>query len=143
MRPLLAALAIAVALAGCGGSDKPDAATEVRATLQAFVTAVEKHQYQRLCDDIFAPKLLASAQSIGLPCEVAMRTSLEDVRDPKLTIGPVTVKGRTASAEVKTAAAGQAPSTDVVRLELIKKKWRVSALGDASPTPTASPTEAP
>ena len=141
MRPALALLAITAALAGCGAKKQPAPEAQVRATLRSFVTAVEKHQYQRLCDDIFAPKLLEQAQSIGLPCEVAMRTSLKDVRDPQLTVGKVVIKGTTASAEVKTAATGQRPSTDTVRLELIKKRWRVSALGDApSGTATTSPT---
>lgn len=142
MRPLLTLLPIVVAVAACGGTKQPDAETQVRSTLQAFVTAVEKHQYQRLCDEVFSPKLLQDAQSIGLPCEVAMRTSLADVRDPKLTVGKVTVTGRTAAAEVKTAATGQPPSTDIVRLELIRKRWRVSALGGPDPArgaPASSP----
>ena len=137
-------LLAAVALTGCGGSDGPNPEAQVRATLQSFATAVEKHQYQRLCDDIFAPKLLQQAQSIGLPCEVAMRTSLEDVKDPKLTVGAVKVTGKTASAEIKTAAAGQPLSTDTIRLQRLKGRWRVSALGDGgAATPTPTPTEAP
>ena len=146
MRPLLTALALAVALTGCGSKKPPSAEAQVRSTLQSFVTAVEKRQYQKLCDEIFAPALLKQAQSIGLPCEVAMRTSLEDVRDPKLTVGTVKVTGKTASAEIKTAAAGQPPSTDTIRLQRLNGRWRVSALGPGGqpqPAASASATSSP
>ncbi len=146
MRPVIALLAATVALAGCGGTKKPTAEAQVRATLESFASAVEKRDYQTLCDRIFAPKLLQGLQSIGLPCEIAMRTSLGEVKDPQLTVGTVTVTGKTASAEIKTAATGQAPSTDTIRLQRIKARWRVSALGgapSASATPTATPTGTP
>jgi hypothetical protein len=141
---MIPVLATAVALTGCGGAKKPSAEAQVRATLQSFATAVEKRDYQKLCDRIFAPKLLQGLQSIGLPCEIAMRTSLGSVKDPQLTVGKVTVAGKTASAEIKTAATGQPPSTDVIHLDKLGARWRVSALG-ASPTATATPTptEAP
>lgn len=120
----------------------------MRATLKTFATAVEKRQYGRICEDVFAPELLRGLQQIGLPCEAALRTSLGQVREPRLTVGEVTVKGTTARAEVRTAAANQAPSTDTLELTRRKGAWRVSALGgeaQASPSPsrTPSPTASP
>ena len=139
--PLLATL---LALAGCGGGDKTATdADAVRATLSTFATAVEKRDYQRLCDEVFAPELLRGLQGIGLPCEIAMKTSLGEVREPKLTVGAVTVKGRTAQAQIKTSAAGQPPSTDAITLTKVGKRWQVSGLGGApgaSPTPSATPS---
>jgi hypothetical protein len=142
MKPVIPLLAAVVALSGCGGAKTPSAESQVRETLQSFATAVEKRDYQKLCDRIFAPKLLQGLQSIGLPCEIAMRTSLGEVKDPKLTVGKVTVTGKTATAEIKTAATGQPPSTDEIHLDKLGDRWRVSALG-ASPTPTPAATEAP
>ena len=129
MRALIPLLAAAIALPGCGGADEPSAETQVRDTLRSFATAVEDRDYQKLCDDIFSPDLLKSAQSIGLPCEVAMRTGFGELQDPKLTVGAVTVDGKTAAAEIKTSATGQPPSTDTIQLERLKGRWRVSGLG--------------
>jgi hypothetical protein len=119
---------LVVALAGCG-ERTPSDEEQVRDVLRTFASAAEKRDYQTLCDEVFAPKLLSGLQEIGLPCEVAMRNSLGKVREPKLTVGDVEIERDTASAEVKTSAAGQAPSTDTVRLERVKEKWKVSALG--------------
>jgi hypothetical protein len=132
-----------VALAGCGQSAPPPE-QQVRDTLHTFATAVEKRDYQSLCDKVFAPKLLQGLESIGLPCEIAMQKSFDNVKDPKLTIGSVTVTGAKASAQIKTSATGQSPSTDTIELSRIKGRWRVSALGSApQPTPTPTQTEAP
>jgi hypothetical protein len=144
VRRILAPLVVAALVAGCG-DDTPSDEAQVRTTLLRFATAVEKRDYQTLCDKVFAPKLLQGLQSIGLPCEVAMRTSLGQVKSPKLTVGDVTVSGRTARAQVKTSASGQAPSTDTIELSKVTAGWRVSALGaQAGPTGAkATPSKTP
>jgi hypothetical protein len=124
--PLL--ICLAALLAGCGDREPSDS-EQVRDVLQTFARATEQRDYAKLCDDIFAPRLLTGLQQIGLPCEVAMKRSLGTVNHPKLTVGKVTVKGKTATAEVRTAADGQQPSSDRVGLEKIKGAWRVSSLG--------------
>jgi hypothetical protein len=118
----------AVLLAGCGDRTPSDS-EQVRSVLQTFATATEKRDYDTLCDKVFAPKLLTGLQQIGLPCEVALKRSLGSVSNPKLTVGKVTVKGKTATANVRTAADGQQPSSDQVQLEKVKGSWRVSSLG--------------
>ncbi len=137
MRRIWIAGTAALALAGCGGDGGPSDEAQVRETLQTFATAVEKRDYQTLCDDVFAPELLQGLGSIGLPCEIAMRTSLGEVEDPKLTVGNITINGKHARAQVKTSAAGQPPSTDTLELDKLKTGWRVSALG-APGGPTGS-----
>lgn len=130
--PALLATALPLALiaaAGCGNGAATDE-TQVREVLSGFVTSVEKRDYQRLCDEIFAPKLLEGLRSIGLPCEVAMRrSSLGSLQEPKLTVGKVTVKKVRADAEIKTSAKGEPPSSDTIRLEKVSGKWKVSAPG--------------
>ena len=144
MRRTLGLLVSALLLAGCGG-DTPGDEAQVRTTLQRFIAAVEERDYQTLCDKVFAPKLLQGLQSIGLPCEIAMRTSLGEVKEPRLTVGTITIDGRTAHAEVKTSAKGQPPSSDTLELSKVSAGWRVSALGSprgpsgAKGTPAASP----
>ena len=142
VRRSLALLATtALLLAGCGGGEGSDE-EQVRDVLATFARAVESRDYQRLCDEVFAPKLLDGLAGIGLPCEVALRNSLGEVKDPRLTVGAVTVRGDRATAEVRTSAEGQEPSSDTLELQRVEGKWKVSALdaGDEQPAPGATAT---
>ena len=129
---------LAVGLPGCGGREPSDE-EQVRTVLSSFARAVEGRDYQKLCDDIFAPKLLEGLAGIGLPCEVALRNSLGEVQDPRLTVGAIDVKGAKATAEIRTSAEGQSPSSDELELQRVDGKWKVSALS-AGEAPSASPT---
>jgi hypothetical protein len=126
---LAAAALAALALAGCGGG--PSAQEQVRETLDEFGRATAAKDYQALCDRVFAPQLVSELGEVGLPCEVAMQRAFEDVKDPRLTIGRVTVAEdeKSAKAEVRTSAAGQKPSQDTVELVPVEDGWRVSSLG--------------
>jgi hypothetical protein len=137
-RPLVLLALLAFALPGCGGRTPSDE-EQVRAVLATFARSVENGDYQRLCDDVFAPKLLDGLAGIGLPCEVALRNSLGEVKDPRLTVGGVRVRGDKATADIRTSAEGQPPSSDTLELQRVDGKWKVSALGGAAaatPTPT-------
>src|SRR3954454_3989344 len=116
MRPrLVAALILVLALLGSGCGDRtPSDEEQVRDVLTTFARSTERRDYQKLCDEVFAPKLLTGLQEIGLPCEVALRNSLGDVKTPRLTVGKVAVKGKTATADIRTAAEGQQPSSDTI-----------------------------
>ena len=130
MRRALAAAALAAALlAGCGSG--PSAQEQVRSTLDELGRAISAKDYQALCDKVFAPKLVEKLTQVGLPCEIAMQRSFEDVQNPRLTIGKITVAKdeKSASAEVRTSASGQSPSQDTVELVPVEDGWRVSSLG--------------
>jgi hypothetical protein len=136
VRRAFAALALTLALAGCGDSG-PTNEEQVRATLTAFSRATAAKDYQALCDDILAPSLIADLKKIGLPCEIALQQGLGDVKQPRLLVGDVIVKGTTATAQVRTSAEGQAPSSDTIELEHTDQGWRISSLATpAKPTPT-------
>ena len=131
MRRLLVAAAAAAALiAGCGDSE-PTAREQVRQTLDEFGHATAAKDYQALCDRVFAPQLVEKLTQVGLPCEVAMQQSFEDVENPRLTIGKITVADdeKRATAEVRSSATGQTPSQDEVELVPVEAGWRVSSLG--------------
>jgi hypothetical protein len=138
-RPL-AALALLLgcgAVAGCGERE-PSAEQQVRQTLTAFATATAGKDYNALCDRILAPALVAEVEGIGLPCEVALQRGLGDVEAPQLTVGRVRVEGDRATAEVRSSAVGQEPSSDLVELLKADGAWRVSSLAGASP-PSPAP----
>ena len=102
MRRALAARrsSLALVLAGCGDSGPTDE-EQVRTTLSDFSKATAAKDYQALCDKILAPSLIADLKKIGLPCEIAMQQGLGDVKQPRLIVGDVKVKGKTATAQVR------------------------------------------
>jgi predicted small lipoprotein YifL len=123
------ALALAlVLLAGCGDQGPPPE-DQVRSTVAAFGRATAAKDYGALCDRILAPSLIEDVESIGLPCEAALKRGLGRVEDPELTIGRITVQGERASAEVRTSASGQQPSRDTLRLVRVDGSWKISSLG--------------
>jgi hypothetical protein len=128
--------ALALVLAGCGDSGPTDE-EQVRTTLTAFSRATAAKDYQALCDRILAPSLIDDVKQIGLPCEIALQQGLGEVRQPRLIVGAVTVTGKTAVAEIRTSAEGQAPSKDTVELERTAAGWRIASLATPSkPRPT-------
>jgi hypothetical protein len=137
-RPLLLVLA-ACALAGCGDSGPSDE-QQIRATLAEFGRATAARDYQALCDRVFAPQLIETVKQIGLPCEVALKKGFEDVRDPRLSVGAVTVEDDRATAEVRSSAAGEAPSQDTVELVRVGDRWRIASL---TVKPGKSPASTP
>ena len=130
VRPAVA-VALLLAFAGCGESG-PTEEEQVRSTLTAFSRATAAKDYQALCDRLFAPSLIADLKKIGLPCEIALQQGLGDVKQPKLIVGDVRVEGKKATAQVRTSAEGQAPSSDTVELERTEDGWRISSLATPS-----------
>jgi hypothetical protein len=132
LRTAAAALLVAaLAGAGCGESGPTDE-EQVRTTLTSFSRATAAKDYQALCDRLLAPSLIADLKKIGLPCEIALQQALADVKEPRLVVGAITVKGKKATAEVRSSAQGQPPSRDTVELEDTEEGWRISSLATPS-----------
>ena len=66
---------------------------------------------------------------VGLPCQRALKQGLDQVREPRLTIGAVNIDGDSATAEVRTSAAGEEPSRDTLKLVNINGTWKIASLG--------------
>jgi hypothetical protein len=127
VRYLAPALALLI-LAGCGESG-PTPEEQVRSTVAEFGRATAAKDYTALCDHILAPELIEDVESIGLPCERALRQGLGDVEDPRLTIGKIVIRDDAATAEVRTSAAGEEPSQDTLELVNVDGTWKISSLG--------------
>jgi hypothetical protein len=133
-------LCAALALGGCGpalGGCGASANDQVRAKVQQFGKAVKSRDYKALCDDVLAPSLVAHLTLNRISCEQAMRVGLARVRDPTLSIGEVTVIGKTASVITLSMALGQQSSLDTIGLVETAHGWRISSL--SSPIPTGAP----
>src|SRR5947209_20159347 len=114
MRPghAVAVLGAAYALSGCGAS----ASDQVQAKLQQFAHAVAKRDTATLCQQVLAPDLVGHLNAAGLSCQQAMRTFVNSVSNPTLSVSKVHVKGSSASAVVLAQAKGQPASLQSVRL---------------------------
>jgi hypothetical protein len=123
------AIVLAVAAAGCGRSDEQ----KVRDTLSTFQRATADKDYDKLCSDVLAKQLVDRLSAVGLPCQVALQRGLGSVTAPRLDVRRVRVRGDVALAQVRTSAAGQAPSTDTIRLIRQGDDWRVATLSGAQP----------
>src|SRR4051794_39821822 len=115
---------VAAGISGCGGG--PSDFERVHAVVESFGRASAAKDYQRLCDELLSPKLVADVESRGLPCEVAVKQGLGDVKAPTLTVGRIAIKGDTATAQVQSAAEGEPPSKDTIQLVRVKDgTWRI------------------
>ncbi len=124
--PVTCAALLVLGLIGCGAASPRE---EVRSTVTRFADASAKKDYQALCDELLAPALVQNVEQYGLPCELAIKQGLGDVRDPRLTLGKITVNDDRASARVTTQARGQKSSTDTLDLRRVSGEWRIAALG--------------
>jgi Putative lumazine-binding len=127
VRFLAPALALLV-LAGCGDAG-PTPEEQVRTTVSEFGRATAAKDYTAMCDRLLAPKLIEDVTQVGLSCERALRRGLSGVQDPRLTIGQVKIDGDSATAEVRTSAAGEEPSKDTLKLVKLNGTWKISSLG--------------
>ena len=119
---LIAIIVVFAALQLRGGRDDQKL---VRDALERYATASRAKDYQTLCDDLLASSYVKQTASSGLPCEVALRTALENVRNPTLTIGTIDVNGDRAAAKVTGSAAGQVPGTAVYTLIREDGMWKI------------------
>jgi hypothetical protein len=126
---LLAAALVVTCAAGCGRA--PTEQSRVRAVLDRLVKATADRDFRRLCDDVLAQSLVRQVEATGVPCADALRAGLGGVRQPRLTVRALRVRGKRAYATVHTTATGQRPSDDTVRLDKTDGEWRVTALANA------------
>ena len=124
----------ALALAGCGESGPSDE-ERIRTTLTEFQRATADGDYTALCDRILAPQLVETVEQIGLTCEAALRKGFEEVEEPRLSIGAITVTDDSATAQVRSSAEGEAPSEDTVDLVRVDDGWRIASLGGGDDEP--------
>jgi hypothetical protein len=118
----IAVIVVIAALQLRGGRDDDKL---VREALASYEQASDRKDYQKLCDDLLASSYVRQAASTGLPCEVALRTALENVNNPKLTVLGVEVNGDRALARVRGTAAGQVPGEDTYTLIREDGAWKI------------------
>lgn len=133
---ILGVAAVVVVLALRPG---PDAEKEVRAALDRYAAATRTKDYQTLCDDLLSSELVGRIRNAGLPCEVALKTGLDERRNPQLTVLGVEVSGDQALASVRGTAVGEPAATTTYRLVREDGTWKIATSpGDAGAGASAS-----
>jgi hypothetical protein len=119
--------------AGCGGEngDKPQPisgpAKEVAGVIERLEKATAQRDFATICGELLAAE--TRKQAGGPSCPDVLDQRARGVRHPRIRIQSIEVSGNSAQARVRTTAAGQAPTTDVLRLVRENGKFRVQALG--------------
>ena len=101
---------------------------QVRAKVEQFAGAAASRDYAKICDEVLAPTLVARLVNAGVSCEQAMQIALGGVKNPTLSIGRITIAGRTASTITLSAAQGQTASINAIDLVKTGHGWRISSL---------------
>jgi hypothetical protein len=104
----------------------PDSEKDVRKTLDRYAEASRDKDYQTLCDDLLSKEIVDRIRSVGLPCEVAVRTGLEGRQNPRLTVLGIEVNGDQALARVRGGAVGEPIGTSTYRLVREDGSWRIA-----------------
>ena len=131
---VFAVIAVAIVGAVLALRPGPNDGEEVGKTLESYAAATRDKDYQTICDDLYAKDLVDRVRAAGLPCEVALRTGLEDRQNPQLEVLGVEVNGDQALARVRSTAVGEAAATDLVRLVKEDGGWRVASLSEPGAT---------
>jgi hypothetical protein len=134
-----AGLATLVFGGGCGGRSD---AQQVRDTVAAYRTAIERHDWSRLCRDVFATRLRVLLEQHGVECVRVVPLLVGGVVHPTLAVRAISVKGSDARVQVSSGAAGEPPADVVVDLVRESGSWRIAALGGDGP-PVPPPLRAP
>lgn len=131
------ALPVAVlTLAACGALSPSQ---QVRASVEHFGKDVASQDYSDLCKNVLAANLIGALEGSGVPCELALKTGFAGVKDPKIAIGSITVRGDRALVNVRSTASNQPPSDDTLSLVEEQGRWKVSSLAKPQPQPPPQP----
>jgi hypothetical protein len=128
--PAAAALAVTLAMFGCGGRNDEAATIDPRESVAAAVDeladAFRARDYRRVCERIFSAE--GRRRAGGEECQRRLARTSRGVRDPRLELVSVDFEERGATAHVRASADGERPAIDVVRLVPSAGGYRVESL---------------
>ncbi len=134
---LLAAVALALATAGCGAGNAPTETAageftgpqlEVANAVDDFAEAAREKDTEQLCADLLASAVVDRLG--GGRCADELKGSLRDTNAGDLTIPPrgITISGDRATARVVTEL-GDQDATDTLTLVRERGRWRIAEVG--------------
>ena len=130
--PSIAALAAALALAGCGASQS-SSADDFQGQEKAVADVIEELQSAgstgdeaKVCDELIAPDLAKEFAAGSSDCEDEVSKAFSDADDQELRVTDVSVSGDTATAQVR--AGDDSDTTATFELERRRGRWFISSI---------------
>jgi hypothetical protein len=125
----VAVAAIVVAILS-GRQDTPPvsgAAKDVVTTVRQFESALAGRDWAGICDRLYTSRARAAAG--GAHCPSALAQSAGGLRDPRVRIVSVVVRGQAATVTVAASVNGKAPITDAIELQREDGVYRIESAG--------------
>lgn len=128
---VLAVGAIALLVARLSGSqDTPQvsgAAKDVVATVMQFETALANRDWPGICNRLYSSRARAAAG--GARCPATLAQSAGGLRNPRVKIVSVVVRGQAATVTVSASVNGKPPVTDAIQLVREGGRFRIVSAG--------------
>ena len=125
----VAVAAIVVAILS-GRQDTPSvsgAPEEVVTTVRQFESALAGRDWGGICNRLYTRKARAAAG--GSHCPSALAQSAGGLRDPRVKIRSVVVRGPAATVTVSASVNGKPPVTDAIQLQREDGQYRIASAG--------------
>jgi hypothetical protein len=128
---VVAVLLIAFLVARLSGSeDTPEvsgAAKDVVATVMRFQAALAGRGGATICNELYTTKARVAAG--GAKCPATLAQSAGGLREPRVKILSVVVRGQAATVTVSASVNGKPPVTDAIQLVRERGRFRVASAG--------------
>jgi hypothetical protein len=128
-----ALLVVAAALLAILISDRSDtpaisgAPKDVVATVTQFETALAGRDWATICNTLYTSEARASAG--GAHCPATLAQSAGGLRQPRVRIVAVVVRGQAASVKVAASVNGRPAVTDTIQLVRERGRFRIASAG--------------
>ncbi|HEX8051834.1 MAG TPA: hypothetical protein VF517_02510 [Thermoleophilaceae bacterium] len=116
------------------GDDGPPAVSgtpkEAVETVEAFRRALAARDFATICDQLYTTEAREAAG--GDDCQSVLAQETAKLREPRVQIVGLTVRGETADVTVQASVRGQKPVQDTIRLAREKGRFRIASRGPAA-----------
>jgi hypothetical protein len=123
--------ALSLGVLGCG-DDEPEPisgpAKEVAGVVQTFERALRARDYERICRRLYARATARAAG--GKRCAARQRKLARRLRDPRIRVESITIRGNAAAVDVVTTARKQPEVREKMQLVRERGRYRIASLGE-------------
>ena len=127
---LLVVAAALLAILISGGNDTPSisgAPKDAVATVTAFESALAGRDWGTICNTLYTSEARKAAG--GARCTTTLAQSAGGLRQPRVRIVAVVVRGQAASVKVAASVDGKAAVTDTIQLVRERGRFRIASAG--------------
>jgi hypothetical protein len=121
-----------LAPAGCslGSDEEPQPAAgsprEIGEVVHELARATARRDFDSICSDLFTAG--ARERSGGADCAGRLRSEARQVRDPRIEVRTIEIKGARATVRVRAESRGEATAGAELELRRERGEWRIDGL---------------